>query len=61
MEFDKTALDFLACPQCKGDLLYNESPEGLACNPCNLLYPINEGIPVMLVDKAIKLETKNSE
>jgi len=61
MEFDIKALVFLACPQCKGDLNYTLNPEGLICKPCGLLYPINDGIPVMLVEEAKKIEAKNSE
>ncbi len=30
-----------------------EEPEGLACPACQLLYPIREDIPVMLVEEAL--------
>ena len=58
MEFDIKALDFLACPQCKGDLIHASDPEGLICESCKLFYPINDGIPVMLVEEAKKIEPK---
>jgi hypothetical protein len=29
-----------------------DEPEGLVCDQCRLLYPIEDGIPVMLIDEA---------
>lgn len=53
---DKDLLNILACPNCKGAVkLKDES--GIVCEKCMLLYEIQEGIPVMLVDKATKIET----
>lgn len=45
-------LDILACPKCRGELALNDRQDGLTCRQCALLYPIREGIPVMLVDEA---------
>lgn len=46
-------LDILVCPKCKGDLEYRaEDPESLVCHACALVYPVDDGIPVMLVDEA---------
>ena len=50
-------LEVLACPQCKTDIElieYNKSEFGLQCVKCRNIYPIKEGIPVMLIDEAIK-------
>jgi uncharacterized protein YbaR (Trm112 family) len=33
-----------------------EQPSGLHCQGCGLLYPIEDGIPVMLVDVAKKVD-----
>lgn len=52
MEPDEKLLDILACPQCKGSLTLTDQKDGLACQACKLLYPIREGIPVMLIDEA---------
>jgi len=54
----KKYLEILACPQCKGELVYKklEDKEGFFCKKCKLLYPIVEDIPVMLVNEAIRLE-----
>jgi uncharacterized protein YbaR (Trm112 family) len=47
---DPQLLDLLVCPQCHGELRREE--EGLACPACALVYPVEDGIPVMLVDQA---------
>lgn len=49
-------LEILACPACKGDIeliKYQEDQYGLKCAKCNCIYPIKDGIPVMLIDEAI--------
>lgn len=48
----KELLEILACPQCKGDLRLDEERGGLVCERCRLLYPIEDGIPIMLVEEA---------
>jgi uncharacterized protein YbaR (Trm112 family) len=48
-------LEILVCPQCKGDLEYRREPESLACHACRLVYRVDEGIPVMLIDEATPL------
>jgi uncharacterized protein YbaR (Trm112 family) len=55
MSIDKELLEILACPKCKGDLLLTEKEDGLICNACKLRYPIQDDIPVMLVDEAEKI------
>ncbi len=55
MNINKELLDILACPLCKGKLFLSESDSGLVCDPCRLLYPIEDDIPVMLVEEAKKL------
>jgi uncharacterized protein YbaR (Trm112 family) len=49
-------LDILACPKCKGDIRLNESEDGIICDSCRLLYQIKDGIPVMLIEEAQKIE-----
>jgi len=55
MPISQDLLDILACPKCKGDIHLNESQDGLVCETCRLLYPIKDDIPIMLIDKTIKL------
>lgn len=44
--------EVLACPRCRGPLTERADGTALECEPCALAYPIREGIPVMLVDRA---------
>lgn len=50
----KELLDILCCPKCKGDLQYDHARETLTCKGCRLLYPIRNGIPIMLESAAIR-------
>lgn len=52
MELDDKLIEILACPQCKGNLDLNQEKDGLACPACKLMYPIRDGIPVMLIEEA---------
>ena len=52
MAFDKELLEILVCPKCKGDLELTSEEDGLICKACKLKYPIQEDIPVMLIDHA---------
>jgi len=46
-------LEILVCPKCKGDLEYHTEPvEELVCRTCRLIYAVEEGIPIMLIDEA---------
>ena len=45
-------LDVLACPLCKSHLLYDARQQELVCAIDKLAYPIHNGIPVMLEEKA---------
>ena len=58
---DKELLSILVCPGCKGELEVvskgSTDGSGLACAGCALLYPIKDGIPVMLVDEALPLKS----
>ncbi len=56
MPIKKELLDILCCPKCKGDIQLNSSGDGLICNNCELLYPIRDDIPIMLIDEAIPLK-----
>ncbi len=56
---NKDLLDILACPQCKGPVVLKEDQSGLTCRKCLLFYEIIDDIPVMLIDKAQKLDDKD--
>ncbi len=51
---NKELLQILACPKCKGPVK-QEKEDGLVCEKCKLLYEVKDDIPIMLIDKAIKL------
>lgn len=45
-------LEIMQCPDCGGDLAEREEPPSLECTGCGLVYPVEDGIPVMLVEEA---------
>ncbi|MFT3741183.1 MAG: Trm112 family protein [Gammaproteobacteria bacterium] len=49
---DGKLLDILACPVCKGKLLYSKDSQELICQVDKLAYPIRDQIPVMLEEQA---------
>ena len=51
--------DILACPVCRGELALAGNEEGLACAACDKVFPIREGIPVLLVDEAVPTKQWN--
>jgi uncharacterized protein YbaR (Trm112 family) len=51
---DQRLLEILACPACKGDLIYDKENEKLICEKCRLKYAIKDDIPIMLLDQAEK-------
>ena len=48
----KELLDILVCPRCKGDLEYDTEHQKLLCASCRLAYPIQDDIPIMLIEEA---------
>ena len=52
MSLKKELLDILACPSCKEKVVLLEDESGLECKKCNLVYPVKDGIPVMIVADA---------
>lgn len=54
-KLDKKLLDILACPLSKGPLRYDEEKQELISDKAGLAFPIREGIPIMLVEEARKL------
>lgn len=59
MPLDPRLLEILCCPACHGDLVLHKEGDtetALDCAACGLRYPIEDGIPVMLVDKATKVK-----
>lgn len=55
MPLSPDLLSILVCPQCKGDLAYDETAQTLTCTHCRLRYRVVDDIPVMLVEEAEKI------
>jgi uncharacterized protein YbaR (Trm112 family) len=51
-ELNKTLLDILACPRCKKPVVQRNDTLVCQGTDCGLVYPIRNGIPVMLIDEA---------
>ena len=52
---DKKLLDILVCPISKGPLKYNKETNELISLEAGLAFPLEDGIPIMLLDRARKI------
>jgi uncharacterized protein YbaR (Trm112 family) len=52
---DARLLEILACPVCKGPLIYRREQGTLVCRLDRLAYPIRDDVPVMLEEEARQL------
>ncbi len=55
---NKFLLDMLVCPKSGHDLIYLDKTNELVCKESKLAYPIKNNIPILLVDEARELESK---
>ncbi|MDC7784280.1 Trm112 family protein [Rhodoplanes sp. TEM] len=53
---DPKLLEILVCPLTKGPLEYDAERQELVSRAARLAYPIRDGIPIMLVDEARRLD-----
>jgi len=53
---DPKLLDLLVCPLSKGRLSYDREHHELVSEKARLAYPIRDGIPIMLVSEARRLD-----
>ncbi len=53
---DPKLLEILVCPVSKGPLRYDTDAQELISEQAGLAFPIRDGIPIMLVDEARKLD-----
>jgi uncharacterized protein len=49
---DARVLEILCCPSCRGAVRELKDHDGLECASCRRVYPILDGIPVMLVEES---------
>ena len=62
MIIEEMISEFLVCPKCRGGLELTKLPasaksekEVIVCRTCNVYYPIEDGIPVLLIEEAKNL------
>jgi uncharacterized protein YbaR (Trm112 family) len=53
---DPALLEVLVCPVCHGPLIYDQANNELISEQSGLAYPVRDGIPIMLVDQARRLD-----
>jgi len=54
---DRRLLEILVCPVTRGPLVYDPARHELVSKGAGLAFQIHNGIPVMLIDEARKLDT----
>lgn len=55
-DLDPRLLEMLVCPVTKQPLTYDREAQELISEAARLAFPIRDGIPIMLVEEARKLE-----
>ncbi len=53
---DPKLLEILVCPLTRVPLRYDAARQELISDQAKLAYPIRDGIPIMLIDEARKLD-----
>ncbi len=64
MNVEEMTEEFLVCPKCHGHLEYvslmqedgKKGYEILICEICGVYYPIEDGIPILLIEEAKKID-----
>lgn len=52
MAISQELLEILVCPACKTPVRMTPNGEGLRCAACRVIYPVRDGIPVMIREEA---------
>ena len=55
MKVDAELLAVLVCPVTRGPLRYDEDAGELLSEAAGLAYPVRDGVPVMLIEEARRL------
>ena len=53
---DPALLKILVCPVTRGPLRYDEAAQELVSEQAGLAFPVRDGVPVMLLEEARRLE-----
>ena len=49
---DEALKAILVCPKCRGDVEFHEDVHEIHCRACQLVYAIEDDVPVMLIEEA---------
>ena len=60
MVLDPKLLEILACPACDDRPPLRLEGETLVCDECHRVYPIYNGIPVLLTEEALQPDPTDS-
>jgi uncharacterized protein YbaR (Trm112 family) len=55
-ELDEKMLELLVCPLTKQPLTYDRKKRELVSPAAKLAFPIHQGIPILVIDEARKIE-----
>jgi len=55
MSLDPWLLEKLVCPATRTKLRYDAARQELVSNEAGLAYPVRDGVPVLLIERARKL------
>jgi uncharacterized protein YbaR (Trm112 family) len=55
-EFDPQMLESLVCPRTQGSLRYDAAAQELISKSAHWAFPIRDGIPIMLIDEARRID-----
>jgi uncharacterized protein YbaR (Trm112 family) len=56
MAVNPKILEVIACPLCKGKLVYNKTAQNLVCRFHKISFPIKKDIPIMLITQAKSIQ-----
>lgn len=59
-QLDPALVDLLVCPVTRGPVYYDSKTHRLISTQAGLAFPIRDGIPVMLEEEAIPIDTSNA-
>lgn len=60
MPLDPRLLSLIVCPACRADLRELPEDRGLECTGCGRIYPVRDGIPILLVEESAAPGAKGS-
>ena len=55
IKFEKKILNLVVCPKTKESLIWNKKNNELISKKAKLAYPIINGIPILIIEKARRL------